>query len=266
MLRQRILGRSPQELRPITMENAPRELLPLVGSLNGLLSKVRATQDEQRRFIADAAHQIKTPLAVLSAEIELALDEAGCDCARPTYLRLHHASSRLAHLVRQLLALAHSEAYAGEGKTLFDLSGLAQEVTGDYFSAASKRNVDLGFEGTGQPIVLEGNPILIREAMRNLVENALKYTPDGGVITVSVGHAPPVFAVSDSGPGVAETERQMIFERFYRASGSESNEGSGLGLSIVKDVARSHGARVVVGPGPLGGAVFEIRFDAVSQS
>jgi two-component system sensor histidine kinase TctE len=260
ILRQRIVGRSAHELESISTENTPRELLPLAASLNGLLSRVRMAQDEQRRFIADAAHQIKTPLAALTAEIELALGDAGCQCAQPTYQRLHKASSRLAHLVQQLLTLAHSEAYEGEDKRLFDLSELARDVTGDYVSLAAQRNIDMGFEGELLPVVLKGNAVLVREAIRNLVENALKYTPDGGVITVSVKQSPPVFSVADSGPGIAAADQQIIFKRFNRGLTNESTEGSGLGLSIVKEVARSHGASVTVSQSSLGGALFELHF------
>lgn len=267
-LRQRITRRSAQDLDAIPAEDTPRELQPVVGALNRLLSQVKAAQEEQRRFTADAAHQIKTPLAALTAEIELARKDTACACAQPTYQRLHEASSRLAHLVRQLLALAHSETHGGKAQTLFDLAELAREVTGDYVSAAADRNIDLGFEGEEQAIPLRGSAVLVREAMRNLVENALKYTPEGGIVTVAVRALPPVFSVADSGPGVAEAERSLIFQRFHRAPESGTTEGSGLGLAIVQEVARSHGATVSVSGSALGGALFEFRFadSAVSQS
>jgi two-component system sensor histidine kinase TctE len=267
-LRRRITHRSAQDLDAIPVDNAPKELLPVVSALNDLLLRFRAVQEEQRRFMADAAHQIKTPLAVLTAEIDLALADPDCPCARPTYLRLQKATSRLAHLVRQLLALAHSEANASNAHVLFDLADLAREVTGDYVAAAARKRIDLGFEGAEQAIPLRGNAILVREAMKNLLENALKFTPAGGTITTSTRVDPPVFSVADSGPGIAEAELPLIFQRFHRAPESSATEGSGLGLAIVQEVARKHGAVVTAGKSALGGALFELRFesDAVSQS
>jgi two-component system sensor histidine kinase TctE len=267
-LRRSITHRSAEDLVAIPTDSVPRELQPVVTALNDLLSRFKEVQEEQRRFMADAAHQIKTPLAVLTAELDLARSDTTCPCAQPTYSRLQVATSRLAHLVRQLLALAHSEANAGNTHVLFDLSELAREVTGDFVAAAARRRIDLGFEGAEQTIPLWGNPTLVREAMKNLVENALKFTPEGGTITTSARAYPPVFSVADSGPGIPEAELPLIFQRFHRAPESSTTEGSGLGLAIVQEVARRHGAVVTVGTSPLGGALFELRFesDAVSQS
>ncbi len=267
-LRRRITHRSAQGLDAIPIDDAPRELQPVVGALNDLLSRVRAGQAEQRRFTADAAHQIKTPLAVLTAEIDLALSDTTCPCARPTLSRLEKATSRLAHLVSQLLALAHSEANEGKTHVLFDLSELAREVSGEFVAAAASRRIDLGFEGIEQAIPVRGNVILVKEAMKNLVDNALKFTPEGGTVTTSARACPPVFAVADSGPGIPEAELPLIFRRFHRAPDSSTTEGSGLGLAIVQEVARKHGAVVTAGKSELGGARFEFRFEhtAVSQS
>ena len=267
-LRRLITHRSAQDLDAIPVNDAPRELLPVVGALNDLLSRVKAGQSEQRRFTADAAHQIKTPLAVLTAEIDLALSDKTCPCAQPTLTRLEKATSRLAHLVSQLLALAHSEANESKTHVLFDLSELAREVTGEFVTAATSRRIDLGFEGMEQAIPVRGNVILVKEAMKNLVDNALKFTPEGGTVTTSVRASPPVFAVADSGPGIPEAELPLIFRRFHRAPDSSTTEGSGLGLAIVQEVARKHGAVVTAGKSELGGARFEFRFEsaAVSQS
>lgn len=267
-LRRRITHRSAQDLDAIPADNAPRELQPVVTALNDLLLRFKAVQDEQRRFMADAAHQIKTPLAVLTAELDLARADTSCPCAQPTYRRLQKATARLAHLVRQLLALAHSEANASKTRVLFDLSELAKEVTGDFVAAAGRQRIDLGFEGAEQAIPVRGNPTLVREAMKNLVENALKFTPEGGTVTTSARASPPVFSVADSGPGIPDAELPLIFQRFHRAPDSSATEGSGLGLAIVQEVARKHGAVVTVGKSALGGALFELRFegDAVSQS
>lgn len=267
-LRRRITRRSAQDLDAIPADGAPRELLPVVTALNDLLSRVRAAQKEQRRFTADAAHQIKTPLAVLTAELDLARTDTSCPCAQPTFSRLQKATSRLAHLVSQLLALAHSETNESKVHVLFDLSELAREVTGDFVAAAASRRIDLGFEGDEQAIPVRGNVILLREAMKNLLDNALKFTPEGGTVTVSIQACPPTFSVADSGPGIPEAELPLIFQRFHRAPESSTTEGSGLGLAIVQEVARKHGAIVTAGQSALGGALFEFRFegDAVSQS
>lgn len=267
-LRRRITHRSAQDLDAIPVDNIPRELLSVVTALNDLLMRFRAVQEEQRRFTADAAHQIKTPLAVLMAEIELARSDTACPCAQPTYDRLQKAASRLTHLVRQLLALAHSEAHESATHALFDLSELAREVTAEFVAAATRRRIDLGFEGTEQAIPVRGNAVLIQEAMKNLLENALKFTPEGGTVTASVQAFPPTFSVADSGPGIPEAELPLIFKRFHRAPESSTAEGSGLGLAIVQEVARKHGAVVTAGKSALGGALFEFRFedDAVSQS
>lgn len=267
-LRRRITHRSAQDLDAIPVDNIPRELRPVVTALNDLLMRFRAVQEEQRRFTADAAHQIKTPLAVLMAEIELARSDTTCPCAQPTYDRLQKAAARLTHLVRQLLALAHSEVHESAAHALFDLSELAREVTAEFVAAAARRRIDLGFEGTEQAIPVRGNTVLIQEAMKNLLENALKFTPEGGTVTASVQAFPPTFSVADSGPGIPEAELPLIFKRFHRAPESSTAEGSGLGLAIVQEVARKHGAVVTAGKSALGGALFEFRFedDAVSQS
>jgi len=164
-LRRRITHRSAQDLDAIPVDNIPRELRPVVTALNDLLMRFRAVQEEQRRFTADAAHQIKTPLAVLMAEIELARSDTACPCAQPTYERLQKAAARLTHLVRQLLALAHSEVHESAAHALFDLSELAREVTTEFVAAAARRRIDLGFEGTEQAIPVRGNTVLIQDAM-----------------------------------------------------------------------------------------------------
>jgi len=260
-LRLSIASRSAQELDDFPVHEAPRELQLMVAALNGLLLRVREAHEEQRRFTTDAAHQIKTPLAALTAEIDLALsNSSSCPCAQPTYKRLQEAASRLAHLVLQLLALAHSEANRGNGLALFDLSELAKEVTEDHLAIAAARHIDLGYEGNEQTIPVQGNAILVREAMSNLVENALKFTPENGIITVSVQASPPSISVADSGPGIPEAEWPLIFQRFHRAPESAGIQGSGLGLSIVREIARNHGAHISVGRSTLGGALFTLQF------
>jgi two-component system sensor histidine kinase TctE len=265
---QRIAHRSARQFKDLSMRGAPRELQPVVRALNEMLAQVRAAQDEQHRFTADAAHQIKTPLAALKAEIDFALSDPSYAHAQPVLKRLGDSANRLAYLVQQLLALAHSEASDSHAMTLLDLSELAREVTGDYVPIARIRHIDLGYEGPEHTIPIRGNAVLIREAMKNLLDNAVKFTPDSGTVTVSVKGSPPCFAVADSGPGIPDEQQPFIFQRFHRAPDNTTTQGSGLGLAIVQEIARNHGAIVSVGRSALGGALFTLQFQdqAVSQT
>jgi two-component system sensor histidine kinase TctE len=267
-LRDRIVHRTPQELNDLSLNGTPRELLPVIAALNNLLSRVRQSQDELRHFTADAAHQIKTPLAALKAEIELALTDPSNACALNVLQRMGADANRLAHLVQQLLVLAHTESKRRNAMVLFDLTELAKEVTETYLPTADARHIDLGFDGPDHTIPIRGNAVMLREAMKNLVENALKFTPVGGIVTVSVSNTPPIFSVADSGPGIPPDERTRIFHRFHRSHDSTAIEGSGLGLAIVKQVALGHMAKLGVGESALGGAEFSLQFPdpAVSQS
>lgn len=260
MLHEIVLRRSPKDLTPIPADLAPRELRSLLKAFNELLQRVGEVQDEQRRFIASAAHQIKTPIAVMSGEMDLSLDESACDCAKPALRRLKHSLNRLSHLVRQLLALALAEATEAHGHQVFDLEELAMEVVAEYVPEASRKRIDLGFEGCEQIVPVFGNPVLVREAIKNLVENAIKFTPESGVVTVGVSRLPPTILVSDSGMGIPENYQPLLGRRFQRADEHKSIEGNGLGLSIVVEVARSHRANVSVRKSSLGGAMFEFRF------
>jgi two-component system, OmpR family, sensor histidine kinase TctE len=264
----RISRRSVQQFKDLPMQGTPRELQPVVMALNKMLSQVRAARDEQRRFTTDAAHQIKTPLAALVAEIALAQSDPSYAHAQPVLRRLGDSANRLAHLVQQLLALAQSEASDANLKTLLDLAELAKDVTREYVPIAHSRHIDLGYEGAEQTIPIRGNAVLIREAMKNLLDNAVKFTPDSGTITVSVKAHPPSFAVADSGPGIPDEQRPLIFQRFHRAPECATAQGSGLGLAIVQEIARNHGAIVIVARSSLGGALFSLQFQdqAVSES
>ena len=265
---QRISHRPARQFKDLSVQGTPRELQPVVRALNDMLAQVRAAQDEQHRFTADAAHQIKTPLAALKAEIDFAQSDPSYAPAQPVLKRLGDSANRLTHLVQQLLALAHSEASDGNAMALLDLTELAREVTRDYVPIAHVRHIDLGYEGPEHTIPIRGNAVLIREAMKNLLDNAIKFTPDSGTVTVSVKGAPPCFAVADSGPGIPEEQQPFIFERFHRAPDNAATQGSGLGLAIVHEIARNHGATISVGRSALGGALFSLQFQdqAVSQT
>ncbi|TSE33440.1 sensor histidine kinase [Tepidimonas charontis] len=255
-LEQRIRARRPDDLSPIDDEHVPQEVAPLVASINDLLRRLRGSLAQQKRFLADAAHQLKTPLAGLRLQAEMAQKllpaQAGEDVER-SLRQLASSSARAAHTVNQLLALARAEM---TGQSLprepVDLAAVAREVVEDLVPLALDKGIDLGFEAqpdpwpTGLPPVrLRGHPTLLAELVRNLADNALRYTPAHGVVTVRVLTDPfsgvQVLQVEDSGPGIAPDERERVLAPFYRSLGTQV-EGSGLGLAIVLEIVQQHGA------------------------
>jgi two-component system sensor histidine kinase TctE len=263
-LQRRIRDREPDDLSPIDPRGAPEEITPLVDAFNDLLERLGHNVDAQKRFIADAAHQMKTPLAGLRTQSELALRERDPVELHRALEQIARSSQRAAHLVSQLLALARTE-NLGQSTPLepLDLQAFARGVVGDWVPTAIERGIDLGFEGheaNGGParVVIAGDPMLLRELGNNLVDNALRYTPRGGTVTVRVTAADrhARLVVEDSGPGIPAAERELVFERFYRVLGT-GVDGSGLGLPIVREIADRHGATVEVedtaaGAGPPG--------------
>jgi two-component system sensor histidine kinase TctE len=258
-LQQGIRDRSPDDLSPIDAKAAPEEIAPLVDAFNDLLERLSENVGAQKRFIADAAHQLKTPLAGLRTQSELALREGDPSELRRALEQIARGSSRTAHLVNQLLALARMENLRG-GETLgpIDLAAFAREAVADWVPAAIARGIDLGFEverarhdavGVEREarVDVDGHPLLLGELANNLVDNALRYTPRGGTVTVRVvGDGRRVhLEVEDSGTGVPEAERALVFERFYRVLGT-GVDGSGLGLAIVREIAARHGATVTI--------------------
>ena len=258
-LQERIRARRPDDLSPIDSRQVPEEISPLVGSLNDMLARLSQTIDMQKRFIADAAHQMKTPLAGMRTQSELALRQVDPDEIRRSLEQLATSSESATRLVNQLLALARAENQPHVGAPLAptDLASLARETVRDWVQASFAYQIDLGFESPEAPagtddvdpvVLIAANPLMLRELLSNLIDNALRYTPAGGSVTVRVlapvgaaGQA--VLEVEDSGPGIAPSERSRVFERFYRILGS-SVAGSGLGLAIVREIAQQHGAEV----------------------
>ncbi len=278
-LQRRIRDRAPDDLSPIDPRGAPEEIAPLVDAFNDLLDRLHTTISVQKRFIADAAHQMKTPLAGLSTQSELALRERDPAELRRTLEQIARGSQRAAHLVSQLLALARTENLR-EAATLapLELAAFAREAVSDWVPAALDRGIDLGLEAAaaaesrdvgvdadvdhdeGTPdedppsCRILGHPILLRELLNNLVDNALRYTPRGGSVTVRVagGEGRVFLEVEDSGPGIPEGERELVFERFYRVLGT-GVDGSGLGLPIVREIADQHGASIEIDDAVPGG-------------
>ncbi len=257
-LQRRIRQRESHDLSAIDEHDVPEEVSPLVASINDLLARLNISIGAQKHFLADAAHQLKTPLAGLRTQAELAqreLDAGDTESARRSMQHIARSSQRAAHMVNQMLAMARAE---DEEQRLrlqdVNLLRLAQEVVGDFLPRALDKRIDLGLEGVdgetpAVPVWVRGQPVLLRELIRNLVDNAILYTPGEGCVTVRVLHDPfgrvAVLVVEDDGPGIAEHERDLVFQAFYRPA-DNAIDGSGLGLAIVKEVVDSHGATIVV--------------------
>jgi two-component system sensor histidine kinase TctE len=280
-LEERIRARKPDDLSPIDALAVPMEVTPLVESVNDLLMRLTDSIATQKRFLADAAHQLKTPLAGLRMQAEMAQREgASAEDLKHSLRQIGRASISATHSVNQLLALARAESSgAAMARTVCDLAELTMAVVRDCVPRALDKHIDLGYEGTqpGTPsCTVLGNATLLKEMVRNLVDNAINYTPSSlenpGVITARVLTDPfgrtLVLQVEDSGPGVPEAERELIFQPFYRALGTEV-DGSGLGLPIVLEIAQQHSASVSLEDTRPGrtppGARFVLRFTAFAN-
>ncbi|MBS0610698.1 MAG: sensor histidine kinase, partial [Proteobacteria bacterium] len=280
-LEERIRARKSDDLSPLDHKAVPMEVAPLVDSVNDLLQRLQESMATQKRFLADAAHQLKTPLAGLRMQADLAQREGtSTEELKKSLQQIGRSSIRATHTVNQLLALARAEGgSAVVQRQRLDLARLVIEVVEGSVPRAMDRHIDLGYDGAepGTPGVwLDGNPTLLKELVRNLVDNAINYTPSGGgqpgmvtarVLPDRLAHVVLV-QVEDTGPGVPESERELVFQPFYRALGTEA-DGSGLGLPIVREIARQHGAEVLleeVRPGAaMPGARFSVRFAASSS-
>jgi two-component system sensor histidine kinase TctE len=254
-----IKARSAGDLRPIDAAGAPQETRPLVGALNGLLEEVSAASRSQQRFLANAAHQLRTPLAGLQAHTELALAQPMPDACRTQLEQVHRATMRTGRLANQLLALARTEPGARSATAAVDLKGIVGGEADAWLRQSLTRDIDLGFELDSAPV--QGDALLLREALSNLVHNAIEYSNRGGRVTVRTGrrngHA--FLEVEDDGPGIAAEERERVLERFYRVPGT-AGTGSGLGLAIVREIAASHAASLFVADGTAGGCRVGITF------
>ena len=238
--------RTAADLEPLHPRGAPEDVSPLIEAINQLMGRVRDAIAVQRRFIADASHQLRTPLAVLRAQAESALREQEPAAVRHALAQLRDHSQATSHLASQLLLLARAEPSAElpENGELIDLAAVGREACAALVPEALARRADLGFEGEG-PALVRAEPLLIREMIANLVDNALRYAPEG-TITVRVarsGSSSVHMIVEDDGPGIPPAERARVFERFYRIRGTRG-DGAGLGLAIVREIALRHGAAV----------------------
>ena len=267
-LRSDILRRSHRDLSPLEKSRVPSEVAPLVNALNELFERLHRTVAGQNRFIADAAHQLRTPLAGLKTHAELAMREDDPVAMRAALERVRAAVDRSVHLVNQLLALAradHSHEYPLPTASL-DLSRLARETTAEWVGKALDAQLDLGFEAPEYAVYIRGNAELLHELLNNLIDNALRYTPAGGSVTVRVARHTQggLLEIEDNGPGIIPAERERVLERFYRAEGTPG-EGCGLGLAIVREIANLHDATIAIGEGAHGrGARVSIVFPATA--
>ncbi len=276
LLEERIRLRKPDDLSPLDDHSVPLEVAPLVASINDLLTRLKESIATQKRFLADAAHQLKTPLAGLRMQADLAQRQgASADELKQSLKLIGLASVRATHTVNQLLSLARAESGSTHiARSPCNLVTLVSDVIQDSLPRAMDKYIDLGYEGVDAAstgVRVNGNATLLKELVRNLVDNAINYTPSTaeqpGVITVRLlsdrfGKV-AVLQVEDSGPGIPEAERDLVFQPFYRALGTGA-EGSGLGLPIVMEIAHQHDATVVLedaAPGkPMPGARFTVRF------
>ncbi len=284
-VQERIRKRRPDDFSPIDPRGTPEEIAPLMTAFNDLLLRLEQNISAQTRFIGDAAHQLKTPLAGLRTQAELALKEGDANELRSSLRYIASSAERSARMVSQLLSLARMENL--RDAALFeriDLAALAPAVVGEWVPQALARQIDLGFECGVEAAPVEGLPLLLRELLNNLIHNALQHTPRGGSVTVRVSRndagaddgaaqlepAAPragiLLDVEDTGVGIPVADQTRIFDRFYQVLGVRS-EGSGLGLAIVLEIASQHQARVTVvspvaggQPGIDGGTRFEVLF------
>lgn len=268
VLREAVERRSPRDLSAIDEGASPEEVRPLVQSLNRLFGLVNAQAESQRRFVADAAHQLRTPLAGLQAQVEAwgqaASAQPGQDRIQlPTEQvhKLRSATRRTSQLANQLLALSRADARGMQSQPVHrvDLKALCEAILEGHLDAATARHIDLGLEA--EPAQVMGHEWLLREMLSNLVDNAVKYGAEGGAVTIRCGrrddHA--FLEVEDDGPGVAPAELSRILERFYRVQGSPG-EGNGLGLAIAEEIARVHHGHLHLQAGA-GGRGLRVRLD-----
>ena len=268
-LRDAVSNRSHRDLSPIQEDHSPREVQPLLSAINDLMQRLNLVLNMQRHFIADAAHQLRTPLAGLTTQTELALRQTDPKALKHALGQIHAGVERSNHLVHQLLSLARAE--TGPDRMMkfepLDLNELARLQTAEWVPHAVEKGIDLGYDGPEQPVKIVGQALLLREMLVNILDNATRYTPHGGKITVHLlAGEHPQLAIEDNGPGIPEAERERVFERFHRLT-TNGESGSGLGLAIVREIARAHGARVwLEDTSSRGGLRVNIQFDEASPA
>ena len=258
----RLGGYEPEALVPLRdVEDAPSEVKPLVGALDRLIGRLSESRAAQQRFVANAAHQLRTPLAALQVQAERALREANPERHSEALERVLAAVTRMQHLTQQLLTLTRSDASSASMLAMvdIDLAELARNELERWADAAVERNIDLGYDGPESGVPMRGEPQLLRELIGNLVDNAIRYGRPGGDVTLGVRRSPLTLFVDDDGPGIPASDRERVLEPFYRAPQSGGN-GCGLGLAIAQEIAKRHGAHLRIGNHVPGGTRVEVVF------
>jgi len=239
-----LAARQPQALSPVVVEGAPSEMAPMLEALNGLFSRIAELMESERRFTADAAHELRTPIAAIRAQAQVALAEADDAQRRHALGATVQGCDRAAHLVEQLLTLSRLEGSAAPALATVDLGALTRRVVGELAPQAMQKAQTIEFD-EGETCVVRGDATLLAVLVRNLVDNAIRYSPSAATVQVSVGRVDGCvrLGIDDSGPGMTEVDRRRVGERFFRVVGSEQS-GSGLGWSIVRRIAAVHHADV----------------------
>jgi len=259
--------RHAEALDALPTTGIPDEALPLVQAVNRLLERLDHALSAQRAFVADAAHELRTPLAALQIQLQLC-ERASDEATRRVALgELRTGLTRATHMVQQLLTLARQApgADAATPRTRVVLAEVARRSLADHAALARARHIDLGADGLDDRLAILGDAAALRTLAGNLIDNAIRYTPDGGRVDVNVtrddggSDAAHCLRVDDSGPGIPPEERERVLDRFYRPAG-QAQPGSGLGLAIVHSIAERHGARLVLGASPLGGLRITVGF------
>ncbi len=264
VLANEIAQRSTRDLSPISERHVFLEVRTLTDTINQLLQRLGLAIDTQQRFIANAAHQLRTPLAGLKLQAERALREQDIAAMQPALKQIQSSADRMSHLTTQLLVLAKSEPIQGasELKSL-DLCAVTRQICINWVPRALLKNMELSFESTEESVWIKGDELLLGELLANLLDNAIRYGYEHGNIAITLQAQPtPSLIIEDDGPGIAEQEMAKVFERFYRIPGS-AGDGCGLGLAIVKEIADLHQARLLMRPSnQRGGTRIELIFDS----
>lgn len=272
--------RSRSDLRTVPEENVPREVKPLIEAINGLLIRLREEIESQQRFLANAAHQFRTPVAGLKAYVGYAKRLKGEPELHDVIEQIDHGIDRLTNLANGMLNLAKFDPVSGTAmheRSVVDLNQIALTATTELSPNAVAKDIELSLEVCGEPAKILGNPLALNELLSNLVQNAILYTQSGGHVAVRIESLSEVstqrgitselrysLIVEDDGPGIPEAEREHVFERFYRILGTETS-GSGLGLAIVDEIAKAHNARIQLASGLSGkGTSVRVSFSSVS--
>jgi two-component system sensor histidine kinase TctE len=256
-LREELVRRTHTDLSRLSLTDIPEEIYPIFAEVNELLVRLSTALDAKRHFVADASHQLRTPIAALQAEAEMALRSAD---PSENLKKIVAGTRRITHLAHQLLTLSRLEPEQMLSPKIIDLAELTRDAADRWMPLAMQRNIDLGFELSSAKVM--GDPVWLEELANNLIDNALRYIPSGGVVTVRCNSTASqiTWEVEDSGPGIPTEEHERIFERFYRLDAT-GVDGCGLGLAIVREIAHNHNASIAIGKGAnLGGALLRVTF------